>query len=89
MSKMQNEIPQIREYIEICQRSHGISLDDAAIKAAQILPREAVDQAVKSIREQAKQNQLLKVPRGVTKLQYKRLLEDCLLYTSPSPRDRG
>ena len=95
MAGIEESVPQAREIIEMYMRMQNMSLEDAATKASGIFSSSLIDDAVGSIRQQAMRQQLLKVPAGVTKLEYERLLDDvrgnqwytCLLYTSPSPRD--
>ena len=69
-------ISQVREIIEMYMRSHNLALEDAAIKISATVPQEQIDEAVHSIRLQAQSQQMLKVPSGVTKLDYARLLDD-------------
>lgn len=87
MAGIEESVPQAREIIEMYMRMQNMSLEDAATKASGIFSSSLIDDAVGSIRQQAMRQQLLKVPAGVTKLEYERLLDDVRgnqWYTGPN-----
>ena len=87
MQDVKEEVQQAREIVEMYMRVQNMSLEDAATKAGNIFSVGLVNELVDSIRQQAKRQQLLKVPTGVTKLQYERLLDDVRgnqWYTGPN-----
>lgn len=67
----------IRETIIFFQQSRNLSLEDAAAEVKKMgLSSDAVELAVESIRSTARSAQLLKVPGGVTEMDYERLVDD-------------
>ncbi len=79
--------------IEMRQRSFGESVKDAADWAARLIGnRTLIDAAVDQIRDEAKRLQLLKVPAGVSDLEYRALQDEARRahwYTGPSEMDRN
>ena len=85
-------VRKVRENIEIWQ-GQGLSVEDAAARDADLVgDRQLVDAAVAQIRETARRLQLLKVPAGVTDLEYRSLIGDVRRahwYTGPRETDRN
>ncbi len=89
-----SEVRPIRDMIETFQRGQGLSVDEAAERVGRIptIPVEMIDAAVRQIRDEARRLQLLKVPTGVSNLEYRTLVGEARRahwYTGPHDNDRN